>query len=750
MTQETTTRSMSWAGPVAKISATVFLLLTLRPTLPLRLSDVTTRWECLQLVAAISALWLPGLGTLLLLPVLWAMPHYSAIGLGLMPMMVVAIMGTIRWRWRAVLSLAVIQLVALVYDFVVVGGVPRSLSAVAMLLGAFGVGAWLRLRLSRQALGERQIASSRLAVERAREQERGALATELADLLMQNLREVHRALKRADAEPDPVTARRILARIGPDGRAALARLRLLVATLRSPTEDTGSVDLATSIDSFEDELVSHGLDVEREGEPPPEAEVPALFSAFLQIASDRILHEAQAGGVCGIRLDTPGSGTSLTLSYPVDPGARPPVLSRVSDRAAELGGSLTVTRDGDLLHLTLDLPGRGHDDRSLSHRIQRLGLTQRVVAAVSFAGLLIATGVLAVGLVDGADRWQNDLQWVVLCAGLLAAVWRPRLGLALLAVTVGLSYLWPVGELWMVTQPAIALAALTALLTAAVPWLALVLVAAWAGFAVTTPWPTPMTVFDAALVGLLAATIGLAAHFFFRVRTRQREEVERLTAERIEQQMAERSHLASELHDIIAHQLSLITMYLTPESLAPDQLDETVALVTRYTDSALKDLHSLLETLRSTDPATTGWSVRKTAHGVARLLEEAGHRVTLTSTPDLDLLDATTQQSLVRVVREAATNALRYAAPESPVHIVIGVENGTATARVTSALAPVQRSNALATGRGLLGLRERVELTNGRFSAGAEGRHWIVRADLPAVGLSPSDRRPERVAPSGS
>ena len=130
--------------------------------------------------------------------------------------------------------------------------------------------------------------------------------------------------------------------------------------------------------------------------------------------------------------------------------------------------------------------------------------------------------------------------------------------------------------------------------------------------------------------------------------------------------------------------------------------------------------------------ASAGWSAREAVEGVIRTLEEAGHRVTLALTADLELVDATTQRTLARVVREAATNALRYAPGDSPVHIVLGVENATATVRVTSDLAALPRVDPYSTGSGLVGLRERVELTNGRFSAGEVGDHWVVEAQLPA------------------
>lgn len=68
-------------------------------------------------------------------------------------------------------------------------------------------------------------------------------------------------------------------------------------------------------------------------------------------------------------------------------------------------------------------------------------------------------------------------------------------------------------------------------------------------------------------------------------------------------------------------------------------------------------------------------------------------------------------------------------------HIALGVENATATVTVTSDLATLPRPDPYSTGSGLVGLRERVELTNGRFSAGEVGDHWVVETQLPAYAV---------------
>ncbi|HZY00343.1 MAG TPA: ATP-binding protein, partial [Dermatophilaceae bacterium] len=87
-----------------------------------------------------------------------------------------------------------------------------------------------------------------------------------------------------------------------------------------------------------------------------------------------------------------------------------------------------------------------------------------------------------------------------------------------------------------------------------------------------------------------------------------------------------------------------------------------------------------------------------------------------------------------RVVQESLTNALRYA-PGADVRIVISVdqvEHGLAV-RVENDRAAQNGAPLAGTGRGLIGLRERIQTLGGQFSAGTTGvGGWAVEARLPA------------------
>lgn len=140
-----------------------------------------------------------------------------------------------------------------------------------------------------------------------------------------------------------------------------------------------------------------------------------------------------------------------------------------------------------------------------------------------------------------------------------------------------------------------------------------------------------------------------------------------------------------------------------------------------------------------------------TAETMADRLRAAGFEVRLDVDASADTLDATTQRTLGRILQEATTNALRYAAPGGPCTIALSLRGDVAHVRVTSPL-PVgpARSDEAGTGWGLRGLLERVDLTGGELTAGpvppvpgargvpevtgrsdADSGSWVVDARLP-------------------
>ncbi|MEU5641162.1 histidine kinase [Streptomyces milbemycinicus] len=203
---------------------------------------------------------------------------------------------------------------------------------------------------------------------------------------------------------------------------------------------------------------------------------------------------------------------------------------------------------------------------------------------------------------------------------------------------------------------------------------------------------------------------------------------------------AERARIARELHDVVTHHVTAMVVqaeaarYLTA---APDRLDQTLTAVTDAGRRATADLRHLLDLINpdhGSGPARTP--------PVGRLLtlveqtRRAGQPVEFTEegTP----AESTGSADLVayRVVQEALTNALKYAhGIRTSVQVHHGEKGITVEVSTDGSGSPAgSRTGSLGgSGRGLAGLRERVDVLGGDFSAGARtGGGFVVRARIPA------------------
>lgn len=211
----------------------------------------------------------------------------------------------------------------------------------------------------------------------------------------------------------------------------------------------------------------------------------------------------------------------------------------------------------------------------------------------------------------------------------------------------------------------------------------------------------------------------------------------------------ERSRIAAEMHDTVGHRLSLIALHAGGLELALDEADpelrEEAVLVRRATRDAMRELRQALGVLgplgRDTGPdaLTDATGTRADVEALVAESRDGGIAVRLEwSGPDLDMRQAQVRRAVHRVVREALTNVHRYAAAS---HVTVRVEHDDQTVRVTvrngAPAAPVSAPREVGTGRGLPGLRERVELLGGTFEAAAlpSGGFRVVAA----VPAEPSD-----------
>lgn len=209
-------------------------------------------------------------------------------------------------------------------------------------------------------------------------------------------------------------------------------------------------------------------------------------------------------------------------------------------------------------------------------------------------------------------------------------------------------------------------------------------------------------------------------------------------------QAGERTRIAREMHDVLAHRISLVAMHAGAlayrEDLTPDQTRRAAGHVQDNARRALTELRQVLGVLRtsagSVEPpqptlaALPGLIEEVRAAGVVIDAEGAVATAAGESADPPELVSRTA----FRVVQEALTNARKHA-PGAPIRVrVDGRPGGLLTIEVTNGAADptAHRSVTDGGGMGLAGLGERVELVGGTIEHGPNGKNgFAVRAWLP-------------------
>ena len=204
----------------------------------------------------------------------------------------------------------------------------------------------------------------------------------------------------------------------------------------------------------------------------------------------------------------------------------------------------------------------------------------------------------------------------------------------------------------------------------------------------------------------------------------------------------ERGRIARELHDVVAHNVSMIVVQAGAAArvLDGDQPDvrnalEVIASTGRET---VDEMRALLGVVRSDD----GPAALKPQPGLADLeqlvsgVREAGLPVTLRIEGSPRPLPPALDLSAFRIVQEALTNTLKHAGP-AQAQVTIRYEDGLVTLEITDTGHGPQ--GARGTGHGLVGMRERAAMFGGQLEAGqADGGGFTVRARLPLTTAVPA------------
>lgn len=205
--------------------------------------------------------------------------------------------------------------------------------------------------------------------------------------------------------------------------------------------------------------------------------------------------------------------------------------------------------------------------------------------------------------------------------------------------------------------------------------------------------------------------------------------------------VAERTRIAREMHDVLAHRISLIALHAGGLELRPDlpsaEIRETAGLLRSTAGQALEELRSVIGVLREggeNEPADV--TPQPTLRDIQRLVEEtrrAGMHIDFEMIVEQDdKVPAPLGRDAYRIVQEALTNIGKHARGTAALVKVTGAPIAGLHISVRNPQAVPATTILPGAGAGLLGLRERVALAGGTLCLGPDGSgDFVVEADLP-------------------
>ncbi|WP_319457467.1 MULTISPECIES: sensor histidine kinase [unclassified Mycobacterium] len=280
----------------------------------------------------------------------------------------------------------------------------------------------------------------------------------------------------------------------------------------------------------------------------------------------------------------------------------------------------------------------------------------------------------------------------------------------LLSLTVGV-----VTALTSLRGGAIAAAAATAILVVA---------------AVQHRLDTPLLYFAFIGMGVL---IGQLMRFQQELLTKQHQAQAQLAAHAVAD---ERRRIAREVHDVIAHTLSITLLHLTAarHALQDDGQDELAVVALQQAESSGRQaMTDIRHTVGLLDDDSGSRAPEPCISDIPTLTAEfvrAGLNVTFQTSGDVSRVSAAAGLAMYRVAQESLANIAKHA-PSSPTTIGLVVTATRAELYVVNHLSSTHEATASTPGRGIRGMRQRIELLGGTIDVGPSPEGWSVRATVP-------------------
>jgi signal transduction histidine kinase len=260
-----------------------------------------------------------------------------------------------------------------------------------------------------------------------------------------------------------------------------------------------------------------------------------------------------------------------------------------------------------------------------------------------------------------------------------------------------------------------------------------------------TPGRQTSATFGAVIAaGLTIGAWGLGAYAQTRRRYLRELEERAASAEREREQLAriavheERASIARELHDIVAHSVTVMLVGVRGARdvlrTSPDTAEDTLARVERSGEQSLAELRRILALLRGPEQAAESRPQPSLAelNDLVAGYRAAGLPVRLEVVGEPPPLPSGVELSVYRIVQEALTNTLKHSDP-TRVTVMLAFRDGRLELEVVDDGTPTFA--AATAGQGIIGMRERVSLLGGQLETGRRaGGGFRVAAHLPVGG----------------
>lgn len=205
--------------------------------------------------------------------------------------------------------------------------------------------------------------------------------------------------------------------------------------------------------------------------------------------------------------------------------------------------------------------------------------------------------------------------------------------------------------------------------------------------------------------------------------------------------LAERSRVAHEMHDIIGHNLSVMTSLANGGVVAvrnsPEDAERAFEAIGDVSRSSMRKVRHVLSILRyDSTPEGAPLTPQPALHDIDALIDSvraAGLQVSLQQSGTLQNISAGLQLAVYRTIQEALTNVLRHADTHARVSVTLAARDTELFVQIdnTTGARPEDQSHETATGLGILGMRERAGVYGGTLDARPTPTGWRVRARFP-------------------